>query len=785
MNAGKENRKLSHFGAEVTSVEIPELVCIARPLSPPLAMQTNLQTNCDERIRKPEKSLNQNGFRTSLSRANQSANQFLMSTAKQGPTRLGDHLNHASFRFVTPREGSLDRLLWPRPIAPFGRVQTEKGSLGVNSAFTRVGASSLLVMVLPGACLALGVDDIAELQAVLGRDIIGPHRAMAEVQAYAEARIPRLHHFDSAASWEREAERLRADVLDKIVFRGKAADWRQWKVRVEWLVTISGGPGYHIKKLRYEPLPGLWIPALLYEPEKLSGRAPAILNVNGHDSKGKAAPYKQIRCINQAKRGMLALNVEWLGMGQLRSEGFHHGRMNQLDLCGTSGVAPFYLCLRGGLDVLLGLPNTDPERLAVTGLSGGGWQTIFISALDKRVKLTDPVAGYSSFLTRARYLKDLGDSEQTPTDLATVADYTHLTAMMAPRPTLLTYNSKDDCCFEAGYALPPLLDAARPIFRLYGRENALRSHVNDDPGTHNYEKDNRQALYRMLGDFFYPNDSQFDAKEIDSHKELKGKEALAVPLPERNADFNTLAIEISRGLPHSSDVPSDKVALTEWQRAGRRKLREIVRAKDFNVGGESIGAENKGNLKVTYWRLKLGEAWTVPAVELVRGKPQKTVIYLHDSGRRSDPKIVDRLLTDGKRVVAVDLVYFGEAKIEQKDYLFALLLATIGERLLGLQASQLAGVARWLEAERHTGPVTVVAVGPRLSIVAMVAAALEEKAIASLELQGSLSSLKELLEQNRSVEQMPEMFCFGLLEEFDVKQLAALAAPRTVRLIVR
>jgi hypothetical protein len=645
---------------------------------------------------------------------------------------------------------------------------------------SRLAVNLAFIMALFNGSAGRDADDLAYLQAALGRDIIGPHQAMAEVQTYTEARIPRLHYSGTAADWDRQAERLRTEVLDRVVFRGKAADWRKWKVRVEWLDSIPGGPGYRIKKLRFEPLPGLWIPALLYEPEKLSERAPAILNVNGHDRKGKAAPYKQMRCINQAKRGMLALNVEWLGMGQLNTEGYHHGRMNQLDLCGTSGLAPFYLCLRGGLDVLLGLPNTDPERVAVTGLSGGGWQTIFISALDKRVKLTDPVAGYSSFRTRARHLKDLGDSEQTPTDLATIADYAHLTAMMAPRPTLLTYNAKDECCFEASYALPPLLDAARPAFRLYGKENALRSHVNNDPGTHNYEKDNRQALYRMLGEFFYPGDSHFDATEIPSDKELKSKEELAVPLPEKNEDFHTLALEISRHLPRNADVPSNKAALQEWQRIRRQKLREVVRAKDFTEQWERVGVEVMGNIQATQWPLKLGGAWTVPVVELVRGKPQKTVIFLHDSGRRGDPKLVDQLLRAGNRVLAVDLLYFGEAKIEQKDYLYALLLATVGERLLGLQASQLAGVARW-GAERYTGPLTVIAVGPRLSTVALVAAALEEKAIAELELHGSLGSLKEILEQNRTVEQMPELFCFGLLEEFDIKQLEALAAPRSVR----
>src|SRR4029077_18588138 len=183
---------------------------------------------------------------------------------------------------------------------------------------------------------------------------------------------------------------------------GEANEWSKAPLKVEWLETIPGGPGDRIRKLRYEVAPGWWIPALLYEPDKLAGKVPVFLNVNGHDPVGKATEYKQMRCINQAKRGIIALNVEWLGMGQLRTDGFAHGRMNQLDLCGTSGLAPFYLSMKKGLDVLLSLENADPARVGVAGLSGGGWQTIIISSLDPRVKLANPVAGYSSFLTRIR-----------------------------------------------------------------------------------------------------------------------------------------------------------------------------------------------------------------------------------------------------------------------------------------------------------------------------------------------------------------------------------------------
>ena len=58
------------------------------------------------------------------------------------------------------------------------------------------------------------------------------------------------------------------------------------------------------------------------------------------------------------------------------------------------------------------------------------------------------------------------------------------------------------------------------------------------------------------------------------------------------------------------------------------------------------------------------------------------------------------------------------------------------------------------------------------------AAALEEKAIGRVELRGGLASLKEVLEKNWAYGQAPEVFCFGLLEMFDIPHLRALVSPR-------
>jgi dienelactone hydrolase len=621
--------------------------------------------------------------------------------------------------------------------------------------------------------------DELTVKAALARAIIGPRQSLIDLQDYLEPRVPKVPDVKAFAEWEGVATRLRQDILDKVVLSGAAKKWQAAKLGVEYLGSFPG-EGYKVRKLRYEAVPGLWIPALLYLPDKLAGKVPVALAVNGHDGNGKAAKYKQIRCINLAKRGMIVLNVEWFGMGQLRVPGNQHGCMNQLDLCGTSGLAPFYLSMSRALDVLLAQPHADTERVAVSGLSGGGWQTIVISSLDTRVTLANPVAGYSGFRVRLRdHFKDLGDSEQTPVDLATLADYTHLTALRAPRPTLLTYNAKDDCCFEAGYALPPLLAAAGPIYRLAGKKAALRSHVNHDPGTHNYEKDNRQAFYRMIGDFFYPGDKAFDANEIPCDKEVKAPAELNVELPKDNATFNTLALALAKDLPRGGELPVEAKAARAWQAAKRRQLGEVLRVPALTVkAAETARTESKG-MTATFWNLRLGEKWSVPVVELVRGKPAKTTIVLGDGGRQGCAASAERLLAAGQRVLAVDPFYFGEARLESRDWLFALLVSCVGDRPLGLQAAQLVSVARW-SRERHGAPVDVLATGPRTSLVALAAAALEEKAIAGVEVEGSRASLHEVIRENRTVDQMPEVFCFGLLEVADVKQLAALVAPRPV-----
>jgi hypothetical protein len=633
--------------------------------------------------------------------------------------------------------------------------------------------------------------------------ILAPQTTLLETRAVVQARVPRMPAIDSVARWKQLEQTWREDVLGKVVLRGEAKNWADALTRIEWLGAIEGGPGYRILKFRYDALPGFWIPGLLYEPSDLarslgqvletppasitSDLRPVVLNVNGHDPTGKAAEYKQLRCIHLAKQGAIAMNIEWIGMGQLATPDNSHAAMNQIDLCGASGLAPFYLSMKRALDILLGHPHADPQRVAVAGLSGGGWQTILISSLDTRVTLANPVAGYSSFLTRNENLKDLGDSEQTPSDLATVVDYTHLTAMLAPRAALLTYNTKDNCCFESGYALPPLLQAAEPVYRLLGQPGRLRVHEDSDPGDHNFGLSNRQALYRVVGEEFFAGVSGYSANEVDAQSELKSSEQLMVELPTDNLSLNGIARRLAARLPRDHRLPQSVQRLPDWQAERRSLLRELVRWQDFTVSAETRNIQGPedaqlAGINIRRIRVRFGGIWTAPLVEFAPQNPRSTILLVGEGPRSDWQQRIQSELSRGNRVVILEPFYFGECRFESHDYLQGLLLATVGLRPIGIQASQISGAAGWLN-DRYGQPVTLVAQGQRASQMALIAAAVDSRSIGELQLHQCLPTLRGVVEENRLVTVSPELFCFGLLEHFDQAQLAALVAPRPLSLI--
>ncbi len=60
--------------------------------------------------------------------------------------------------------------------------------------------------------------------------------------------------------------------------------------------------------------------------------------------------------------------------------------VRQLNWAGTTWAGLNYADDSRCVDYLLSRPEVDPERIGCTGLSGGGWRTNMLAALDERVK---------------------------------------------------------------------------------------------------------------------------------------------------------------------------------------------------------------------------------------------------------------------------------------------------------------------------------------------------------------------------------------------------------------
>jgi dipeptidyl aminopeptidase/acylaminoacyl peptidase len=166
--------------------------------------------------------------------------------------------------------------------------------------------------------------------------------------------------------------------------------------------TVTGkvhGDGYVVENLHYQSRPQLYVTGNLYRPDKVKEgeKLPAVLYVCGHSGRGRNGNKVafQSHGIWFARHGYVCLVVDTLQLGEIAAK--HHGTYNlERWWWHSRGYTPAGVeAWNGvrGIDYLVSRPDVDPERLAVTGISGGGAATFWIAAADERVKVAVPVSG--------------------------------------------------------------------------------------------------------------------------------------------------------------------------------------------------------------------------------------------------------------------------------------------------------------------------------------------------------------------------------------------------------
>jgi dienelactone hydrolase len=545
-------------------------------------------------------------------------------------------------------------------------------------SFTRLGTLSLFAALLV-MCAALASE---------------PHRVFDPPRLPKDARLklrwdldhpaPFTGEFPSKEAWEKRATRVREQVL---VSQGL------WPMPPKCpLQPVIHGKidrdDYTIEKVCLTSWPGHYVTGNLYRPKGKSGKLPGVLCPHGHYANGRlmqhgegeiqrnmksgaestraSAMYPlQARCAMLARMGCVVFFYDMVGVADSQAIG-HRAGFNSVacELRQQSAMGLQTWNSIRALDFLLDLSDIDPNRIAVTGSSGGGTQAFILAAIDPRITLSAPAVMVSMNMQG-------GCICENSSHLRVGVNNVELAALCAPRPQLLP--SADDWTRDIETrGLPEL----RKVYRLYGAEDKVEA--KHYPYPHGYHQPMREHLYHFLNVHFQlgltepikekpfepvpPNDLRvFDKEHPRPKDELKA---------EKLAEHMALV----------SDQQIEELAKNpdEYRRVVGTALRVLIHDEPPQVGDTVAKQIDFVDRPIYYiWKgtqSRKGEQEEIPTIAIVPKDSNGTaIVWIHPQGKASlfDTQgelnsAVKALLEAKCAVIAPDLFLTGEYHVGDK-----------------------------------------------------------------------------------------------------------------------
>ncbi|MEQ9500534.1 MAG: alpha/beta hydrolase [Deltaproteobacteria bacterium] len=247
---------------------------------------------------------------------------------------------------------------------------------------------------------------------------------------------------------------------------------------------------YDIDVVRFESRPGVVVTANLYIPTIGQPPFPVVLSPLGHGL-SKRSHFATSRAARLAELGFASLVYDPFGQGERKVSGNEHHRHWGLTITGLSNLAITVWDSVRAIDYLETRSEIDATRLAVSGYSGGGLNTLFLAAYDERVAVAAPasyVTTYEAFLSTGEY----HDPCSYAPGVAGFTDMGELVALAAPRPYLVLSGERD-----RGFPIRGALDSVALADIRYGLEDATLEHAPFDVG-HTYDRPMRERMYGFV-----------------------------------------------------------------------------------------------------------------------------------------------------------------------------------------------------------------------------------------------------------------------------------------------
>ena len=462
--------------------------------------------------------------------------------------------------------------------------------------------------------------------------------------------------------------------------------------------------GFSVEKVYFESLPGHFVTGLVFRPTGKEGPFPAVLCPHGHggrnqDHGAKIAELiekgeekfeqsgrfpKLARCATLARMGCVVFVFDMLGYvdsQQISYELAHRFAKDRPDFNRPDSWGFFSTQAELRLQTIMGLQtwnairsldflqsqkDVDASRMAVTGGSGGGTQTILLCAIDPR-----PVAAFPQGMVSTSMQG--GCTCENCSLLRIGTGNVELAALFAPKPQAMTAaNDWTKGMMDKGY---PSLQKTYQLFGAKGK--VLCKSFLQFP--HNYNYPTRAVMYEWMNQHLKLG---LDSPIVETDYKLISVEEMAVwnedhPQPPGGDDYErSLTKQLDR-LSNSAieaSLPKDKRSYEQYRFIVGSALETIIGrglpAKS-DIEREKLTKVNRGS----YWEF----------TDLIRNAPYqeelpvltfypestpwsgKVVLWLDGEGKSGcyDEKgellkPIQQLLDNGASVMTADLLMQGD-----------------------------------------------------------------------------------------------------------------------------
>src|ERR1035438_4275083 len=582
------------------------------------------------------------------------------------------------------------------------------------------------------------------------------------------------------------------------------------------IATITGvidREEYRIEKVIFESQPKFYVTAHLYLPKSGVRPYPGIIAPLGHTAEGKLYRSYQTLFQNLARKGFAVLAFDPPGQGErlqyldprgnrsLYGPTGEHDRFGWPALLIGSSTTQFEVWdgIRG-LDYLLSRPEIDREKIGCCGHSGGGTQTMFLCALEPRIKVAVVVEGHTENLAGANYQAPgaYADAEQNLIGSLNIPlDRGDLLAAFAPKPLLICYSPIDNgTTYSPHYVqgTQEIFEELGSIYGVYGAKDRIALFSSTLP--HDYDYFHRHATYEWFNRWLL--NGHGDAEETAF------KEA-----PEQTLWCTTTGqVLTSLGGRQAFQVNHDRLLAARAQSKGSRLDKERIQTdlrKILNLPSEpssvraiSLSSETYNNITIEEFEYESEPGIRVPGWFLKPSAgPSKlpVVLMVEDEGKDglfNRWPFIERVADAGIAICSIDLRTCGATSPRFPssglfyengvELAYALVNLSLGLPIVAQQTLDLLCGVDFLIARNDVDAARIGVFGTGIRGIACMAGAALDQRLCSLLLNRTLADFESVV-ASKDYDLPLSAVAFGILRKMDLPELCASLAPRPVWLV--